>query len=509
MMKKLLLLITMLLPILSVGSHAQEKLFNEAIKNGITSKGCYYFQNTKHKGFQYYDVQGYASANGYIILGCTEETRVRFGNRVNLIDEVEFIDAKNYPYYVYSALSGSNADVERAQQSGIVFLTKSEKVYREVNVFVSVYDGVKTVFEHFDALWTGNVSNGYIDGPGVGFMTMPGGIYLRLEGTFSKGFPVSEVDVKYVTKTDMKNAAVKRDEIQSKKYEEIPIETFFSNLETSDPVLKKAVQMRTEEMYRNEVARVEAVYNKVKTLNMSNYRDFELDYSVLTFIKLYQSLNYDPSNVLPKAMEIKDLYYVVEALKMEIKSHYYGYSLWSLLTMFYDWLDKEEEQDRLLLDTGLEKARLGQESSKYGFAGFFSQAADVLYQKKQDFESKISSDMAEYSRMAKNEKAERAAREAELSKEIDGERSKDPSGELTSGLFDAYWYFENEGEIIFKSGSNYVKYNAFYYDRNGQDFSHFEITNASRSIENAMGSDRHKLFKTMSEMVNAILKACN
>ena len=497
----------MLLPILSVESMAQEKLFKEAIKNGLSSNGCYCFQNTKNKAYWVDDVLDYAREHGYIILRCVDKNRVRFGTLITQVEELWFVDAENYPTYVFSALSGSSADVVRAQNTGYIFLTRGEKVYKEVNSFVSVYAGEKTVFDHYDALWTGSVSNGYIDGSGVAFLALSGGRYLRLEGTFSKGFPASEVDVRYVTKNDMSKAGVKQEEIQSTKYAEIPLDSYAHNLETTDDVLKKAVLLRTEEMYNRDVARIEAIYDNVKKLSISNYEDFPVDYFVVDFITMYQTANYDPKNVLPKAMEINDAFYVVEALKMKFREHYYGYSLWSLLTLFYDWLDKEEEQDRNLLQVGLDKAQSGKMNSKYGLGDFFGQAAERLYQKKLDFERKISEDIDAYNSMVDRERANRNERDAQLSKEIDWDRSVSPSGELTSGLLESTWHYEKEGEIKFKSGSDYVTYNVYYYDRNGQELEGFKILYASDDIRSNMGDKKYTTYKSMSQMVEEILKA--
>ena len=85
---------------------------------------------------------------------------------------------------IYSAMTG--------------YLPTQEKIYKESAIpFVSVLSGTRTNFNRYDnAMWSGNVSNGLIDGKGVGFIIMPKGKYIKFEGTFSQGFPTSEVIVK-------------------------------------------------------------------------------------------------------------------------------------------------------------------------------------------------------------------------------------------------------------------------------------------------------------------------
>ena len=62
-------------------------------------------------------------------------------------------------------------------------------------------------------------------------------------------------------------------------------------------------------------------------------------------------------------------------------------------------------------------------------------------------------------------------------------------------------YCKNEGEVRFKSGIEYVKYNAYYYrDR----FDHYGITDASSKINSNLNK---REFKTEGEMYEAIINA--
>ena len=506
-MRRIVLLLPLLLTCF-VGL-AQEKLFNEAINRGLTSNGCYCVENAKMKNVTLDEMMSYAKSKGYIIGKTTQKSHVRFGDSKLLVEKMEFIDSKNYPTYVFHALADKGFDFNRLKAKGAFYEPQEDKVYEKTQVAgVSALSGKRTRFiRHEQALWTGSVSSGLIEGTGIGFVAMPNGMYTRFEGTFAKGFPASEIKVKFVTKTDMNNAAVKDDELKTSRYPAISRRAFAQIVGTTDAKLKQALNLRLEGLYKEDIAKLETIYNKAKTITVSNYSNATQDDFVVEFITLYQKAKYDPNGALPKAMELNDVFYVIDALKMKFLDHYYGYSLWSLLTMFYDWLDDAEKSHRELLSTGLEKARNGKTNSKYGFKNFFSQAADQLSRKKTQFENKISSDIAEYNRMVASEKEDRRKTQEKLSKEIDWERSKDPSGKLTSGLFDAYWYYEKNGNIYFKAGSNNVEYNVHYYDRKGERFVGFYIVYCSDKIRRNLGDKSYSYFKTKKEMIDAILKA--
>lgn len=504
-MRKIILLL--FLSLVNSASFAQEKLFKEALEKGL-KYGTYVIENTKKKDISKSDVMNYAKTQGFIVGRISEVRKIRFGDVSLIVDKMEFIDPKYYPAYVFYSIAGSGVDFNSLKGKGSFYLPTQEKIYKESAIpFVSVLSGTRTNFNRYDnAMWSGNVSNGLIDGKGVGFIIMPKGKYIKFEGTFSQGFPTSEVIVKSVTKNDMNNAVVSEKEVQSSKYQAASRKSFAQNAETKDSELGEAIKQREKDMYKGDVAKLEEIYNKVKPITMTNYEKIPMDNFVSEFISLYQLSKYDPQNALPKAWEINDVYYVVEALKMQIRDRYYGYSAWSLLTLFYDWLDKYEKKDRELLANGLEKAQKGK-NSKYGFSNFFSQAASLLSKKKADFENKISKDAAEYNSLVSKEKASRNKMEEELSKQIDTDRCKDPYGKLTSGLFDTYWYYPNEGEIRFKAGNEYVKYNVLYRDSKGEDLEGFSITYSTDKIRKRMGNNYYKHFQSRGALIGAILEA--
>jgi hypothetical protein len=505
-MKKGFLFLFLLLN--SVGGFAQEKLFNEAIKRGITSNGAYCVENTKKKDVTLDEMKEYAISKGYIIGRASDEDRIRFGASKYIVDKMEFIDPKNYSNYVFHALSQSGFDFNRLKEKGDFYIPESEKVYEKKNSIISVWSGNRTNYKRCrNALWTGNVFNGLLDGNGVGFAAMPGGKYIKFEGTFLRGFPKSDINVKYVFKTDLKKSAfVDNNEIKSDKYPAFSRLSLAQNAETKDAELKKALEYAQEDIYKQDVAKIEEIYQNTKSVSISNYEKINQDHFVVDFITLYQTSNYDPSSVLPKVRELNDVFYVIDALKMQFAEHYYGYSLWSLLSLNYDWYNDKVKNHRDLLENGLNKAVDGK-NSKYGFSNFFSQAADQLRKKQNELEDFLEKDYAEYKRKFEAKVADRKQTEEKYTQEIDWDSSKGPSGDLTSGLFDSYWYYENRGEIKFKGNIFKVQYNAFYNDRAGNEFSHFGIISAPDRIRQNMGSRYYHDFRNFKDMVSEIVKA--
>ena len=80
-----------------------------------------------------------------------------------------------------------------------------------------------------------------------------------------------------------------------------------------------------------------------------------------------------------------------------------------------------------------------------------------------------------------------------------------PSGKLTTGLFDTYYYHENNGEIKLKSGRS-VYYNAFYRSKNGGDFVGYEVTN-TLNAKLKKNSNVFGYYKTIEELVNTVANA--
>ena len=494
----------LVLPIWCCSSFAQEKLFEDAIKSGLTSKGCYHAKNSKKKFIDAGQINAYASSKGYIMLRLTEMRHVRFGNATFIVDEFEFIEPNNYQNFVFRALAGEGFDFNRIKGSGKLFIDGTNKVYENnLHELLFYYYGDNTQLTPYDAMWTGNIIDGCIDGPGTGCFTMPNGLYLKLEGTFSYGFPTSDIHINYVTKNYMRNPVVSQEEIKQGGYGIVSHQIYINNLETTDPILKKALLLRAEKMYSDDVKSLESHYDEIKSLSVSNYESITLDNFAADFAEFYQKTNYDPQNKLPKAFMMMDAYTVVTALKMPIREHYYGYTLWSILTMFYDWLGSAVDNDRGIINTGMQKAR-SRKNEDSVLKPFFTQAYDLLVNKSDTFENKVESDRLEYNRMVDREKAERRTRDEQLSKEIDWGRSKEPSGEISKGLFDTYASNRNPGEIRFKSGSDYVEYNAFY---NGKKLIFYKIVYASTNISNRMGSEKYKEYKSLGELVEAVLKA--
>ena len=497
----------LLMTFLSVGGFAQEKLFNEAIKKGVRSNGAYCVENPKSKNVTVGEMCNYIESKGYIIGKVSNKKIIRFGDSKYLLDKVDFVTRENYATYIFHSLADAGFDFTRLKAKGTLYLTRKEDVYKKGKVpGVKTYAGKQTVYDSYaNALWTGSTDDGFIDGTGVGFVAK-GSYFMRFEGTFSKGFPSSEIKIRYVSKKDMTSAYVKADEIKSNQYPSVSRMELLPGFTKTDATLKRALMLRTAEFYKVDVVKLNEVYGKLKSVSTTNCGKMTQDNLVYDFIALNEASNYDPQGMKDKVCEMRDVYKVMDALNMKFRDRYYGFSLWSIITMYYEWLGDEVQKDRDLLKTGINLSANLKGKSKYGFGSFMTQAEKELKKKLQQFDTRIENDKAHFDEMRSREMARRDKVDQELSKQVDWDRSKTPSGKLDSGLFDTYWYYENEGEIKFKHGSNVVVYNAYYNDRKGERFSHIGIVYASDDIKRGMGDAYYTHFKNRKEMVDAILK---
>ena len=485
---------------------AQEKFFQEALQKGPSIEGSFWAENTKNKSVSVEKMKEYAVKNGYFVGRHTHQTINRFGNYFSMFKTFEFIPSQNYPEYAFNMLKGSswNGKFNQMNKGGIYYLPEKEKVYS--GGIVKILSGYKTVFKQEKvSLWSGTLKNGLIHGKGIGFVQYQGGKYTLIEGTFSYGLPTTELVMKNVSKNDKNSGAIDSKDITTNKKEVSRWTTadLMENIDAGDAKLKEAINLRiSNEQYKIDVAGIEAAYKQSLVLNEPNYtkyKEFSVYEIVWVFIDSYEKLNYDPDNILPKAKELLDVYNVIAALQLDFSDKYRFVSLnW----FHFSWNDNREARDRQCLN---EAVRIVKNPSKYGFEKFFSKVSGTLSQKRSDFEVKISKVRAEYNEYIDNWRKEWAEIDARLRKEIDSDRSKLPSGELTGVGWPAHrWCHEKNGEIIFKSGSEFVKYNIFYGNRSGTEIDYYQIIGGSSKIYNKIGN---KQYKTFAEMINAISNA--
>lgn len=174
------LFVLMLLAICS-GSWAQDKLFNEAIQRGRNPGQFYMLDNQKGKSLKLEDLNSYCAAHNYITGRSTTKKVSRFGDVAETISTFEFLPMSEFETYMYYHMRPDRT-VEHAhlvnKGSAYCFLKQS---------------GKDTYFWRCNNIsWSGQVTDGKLDGSGVGFGKVSETLIVCFYAKFDKGMPVGK-----------------------------------------------------------------------------------------------------------------------------------------------------------------------------------------------------------------------------------------------------------------------------------------------------------------------------
>lgn len=183
----------MLTLILTLPSWGQEKLFDEAIKRGRGWSNSYVLVNAKNKHITVDQLVTAARKGDNVVFSYTTQTISRFGDLTEAISTADFIPKEEYASYIYENLVSEFSKVPFADlsQEGGVYLYNPQKD-KPNEVFQLIENGCK---------WSGAVSDGKIEGSGVGFCEVLNG-YILIRGSFKAGIPQGEFVIKHF-KTDL------------------------------------------------------------------------------------------------------------------------------------------------------------------------------------------------------------------------------------------------------------------------------------------------------------------
>ena len=425
---------------------AKDKLFEEAIKRGPDWCGVYHIDNSKMKQVLATEMWDYIEAKGYIPIAFETTLVKRYGDITRCLVNGEFTDNQHYTDYVCGALAGLPYKelTDKGAIGSFYLLPEKDKGY--------LAPEEKNLTRYNNALWNGKIVDGLIDGDGKGFIKCSDGEFITFYGSFDHGLPSGEI-VMATAYSNVKQC-VDRMDIRLKKFGSVGTIGCRHNFGTKDTLLNRAISHRLITLYSNALEQLDKAQKNIQPLSASNYSNFNVDKelrrSVFDFINVYEKINYDPQNKLAKAHELRDVYQTLDALKLEIRSSYYGYNLWSLFTSNYEWFDRAESFDNECLKTGLNKSKLLKKDSKYGFRDFFAGAYTILDAKFAKFLKKIEADSKEYHTRHSARAQANAELKEKLSHEIDEKESVEPTGRLEGIGFltiDGYKY-EKDGEIL-------------------------------------------------------------
>lgn len=493
----------------------QKSYFDDALRRGLSENGTYLIENPDRGKLSDYELRQYAKQNGYRV-GRVTKVRSKSGSPAVVVGTLEFMKPENYDAFVYSCLSGAPASTMPKAQGSCYLLPRTERVRpRDVLPFSVEKKETKghTLTRIENIFWTGSIVDGNIHGHGIGFLVrtdiLENSLYYCFEGVFAHGFPVEDLAIKVIRLNLGRMQILDEKSIKYLDTPKVDSDVLGEFATNSDERVKAAANFRLKENYDDAVKKLEESYNKAKTINKTNYSKFEKDYYPERFCDMFKTVA--SPNVLEKAEELRDFNNVIAGLNAQIVTKYYAQT--SVLSQLFgayktDWDQKTVDYVESNIDKGIASCAKLKTSSKLGFKNFCVQTEQALKKKKTDFTAAISNSRAEYDNIHNQEVLARnresrafERRQQEQSKEIDWERSKSPSGGLYYPLIGTYDYCKNEGEVYFKSGTEYVKYNAYYHH---DIFDHYGITDATSKISRNLNK---REFQTEGEMYEAIINA--
>ena len=465
---------------------AQTALYKEAIKNGLNEKGVYCIKNPKKKTVTEEKMRAFLLNKGYIVGNSVTQNANIYGNVMSIIKSMEFVSPEGLTAYMFNRLNESKFSMSQLSGNGTAFLAKRQEIKQDAFFYIKKYE---VVYERInDILWSGNINKaGLINGKGVGIAKM-GSQYVYINGTFSNGLPMENCLVKRI------GAAISTERGSSEEFMGVYSKTILENAKIIDAKLLEAFDLQKELWYREDSQKLETAFQNALTLNDNYYKGMSSQYgNAEEFVAIYEKLNYDPNNLLPKAKEIRNVYTTLHSrFQHYAREKYWG----SRLVVGFCWWDDFEKKDRTVIDDALRVARLGKAESKY-FKKFYSQIENELNETKSEFEKKISKQKFAF----RNELEDRERRHKQYMQnmcdncKIDGSRTTFPEG-----------YVEGYKGIIINTPNRSEKKGKIVLI-NGVSTSWEYIFENNRTYIKTDGFVTGD-FDTIGEMMEALIKQC-
>lgn len=162
-------------------SHAQKKLFQEAIKAGRQPTKFYVMKNDKNKMVRLDDLKEFAQENGYILGESTNKQVDRFGDIDTSVATIEFLPIEEYESYIVANIFPT--------ESSLLSTTPSQGM---AYFFYGINDNSKPFIRHDAVTWYGSVSNEGVQGKSIGYIKQGNKIILS-QGEYVDGFPMGTI----------------------------------------------------------------------------------------------------------------------------------------------------------------------------------------------------------------------------------------------------------------------------------------------------------------------------
>lgn len=500
------ILVAVLLCIAAFNSFAQaDKIFNSALKQGVVSKGAYCAVNKQNKDVSVRQMWEYICQRGYIPGQYKKKEINRFGEVITVFDQYEFYSRDSYSEYVFSVVAPSGTAYSRLNGVGTCFWVETEKLYSQHFIFsiLSGYDFHLRKMENIR--WSGTVKDGYLDGKGVGFAALSDTEFICFEGEFKYGVPTKEFPLKKVVLKSLDNGIIKEDSISEERWL-APLSVLVAEYaKDDDPVIRKGVSLYIADQYVADSEIINSLYPKLLPVTVENASGYELDVNVPRFVQTYETAQYDPDHILPKATELLDVLCVVEALQLKIHDSYLKGDWRTIFTSVPTIDEAAVKGDTVIVNQALRAIdkRLYIDKSPTPFHQFFQQSEKPVREKNSLIYNRLYSNSVTIDLRYQAYQERERDRIERQSKEIDWENSTYPSGEVVSELLGGHHFSEN-GEIRFKE-KHHVTYNASC-NRDGTEISSYYILYCSNELNQYL---KEKYFDTFDKMLIALIEAAS
>lgn len=161
------------------GKSNEDNLFRQGLSRGKPHKGYFTLINAENKIIDVYKLQQYCKAHNYLYNDDYKKKSIKvFGSGAETVAEFYFLPRDLYIFYVFEWTDRQGVLVSSLKQKGSVyFYVPGDKSFIILN----------------DALWSGNVVNGKIDGYGSGIFKKDDKNYYYFTGKYKEGIPQGKV----------------------------------------------------------------------------------------------------------------------------------------------------------------------------------------------------------------------------------------------------------------------------------------------------------------------------
>lgn len=167
------------------GKSWEDKHFREALMKGRDNKSYYELINEGKKVIKVEDLTAFCQTHDYKWLKDYKTKEIaKFGDLATSVHKFYFLPKEEFINYVFEWTDRSMARSSDLKNKGTVYFFDAS-----ANAFLCLKD---------NALWTGIVSNGYVNGTGAGIWKRNDDVYYYFQGTFKNGFPTGKAKYRIV-----------------------------------------------------------------------------------------------------------------------------------------------------------------------------------------------------------------------------------------------------------------------------------------------------------------------